>query len=623
MGVFLLFFILLAFSIALSIIIKKEISETIFLSLIGTLALLYILGILNLLHCSLVIIIGLSIIAIVFDLYYLIKHPDFIKTYLLKPALLFYFLVFAFALIFFHNSFLKSWDEFTHWALYAKNIYMYDRLTGVEFTSTNNGYPPIATLLQYIIAKLENGFTEANLYRSNFLFCSISLIPVLKNTSFKKPVQMLIMFFIIVCAPLLLFTNYYGTIQVDILLAMLSTSIIMKLYMEEVSLFNWMYMFLISSVLVLVKEFGLILTGIFYIVLVIDILFIRRKKYIDYYNNNIKHNPLKLLLVLVLFLIPIITRVSWSLYLNAQTVTSHTQMSELSYSFPSYGSYVVNYFIQKMFYVGTKIGRYVTTPIILFSLSTIILLFSIFMAKNKKIAKNLGVITGSTLIILVIYCIGLVVAYIWLFSSEEATGLASFPRYIGTILLVLMLISIFTVLIYYYNGKLKNISPLIVILLVIACLFPYGRMLYDIKNVFNDQEKLATQEEHKSADEILKDIDPDSKVYLISQGSDGYRYWYNRYYLTPIHIQQLEWALNSPNEPETRWITRKSKEEWQQELDDYDYVFVDKKDDKFIAEYSDLFIDPSSVVDAGLYKVVYVDGILKLQFVKKYYEFDS
>lgn len=624
MGIFLFLIVLLNIAIFLSIFSKKDISETLFLSLISILLFTYLLGVIDFLSISIILIGIVNMIVFLFNSWYLFQNQDFIKKYLLKPALLFIVLAFIFAFFFFRNSYLRNWDEYTHWGLYPKNIFDYDRLAGSQLTSTNNGYPPITSLLQYIVLNLDSVFKESNLYRSLFLFSTIAITPFLKYTSFKKPFKMFIFFAIIICFPQIIFLDYFTSIYVDALLAVLFASLVLKLYTSQISLFNWIYMFLIASILMLVKEFGLILNLIFYFLLMLDILFVRRSEYLSYFNSKIKVNIYKFSLVILSSISPFLLKYSWILYLGQQATESHSQLAAVSISYPEYGNEVVFNFIKSIFVVKSQIGKYEIYPIVFIIISLIILFVCKLFSKEKKDSNLINYISLSSLISFVLYSVALLLSYLFLFGEIEARGLASYSRYISTILLAVLLISVITLLIYDYKKKFKNNIPLIILMVLIILLFPFRSLKSDIGSVGqvgNDNKYLADIK-HKTADELVKEIPLNSRIYYICQGSNGFEYWFNRYYLSPNHIQELEWALCSESDNDYPWVWKKNASDWQKELLNYDYLYLERVDEKFLKEYSVLFEDPTSIINGGLYKIQKLNNNISLEFIKKYNEME-
>lgn len=126
-----LFLIIYTNSIFISNLLKKKVEQVIPISVVGMALVIYIFGLFQRLDIGVKFLELLSILATAYNVIYLI---NLIKKKKIKPAmkriitpglLVYIGLYFIFIMINKGRVF-ESYDEFTHWAVIVKNMYMYN-----------------------------------------------------------------------------------------------------------------------------------------------------------------------------------------------------------------------------------------------------------------------------------------------------------------------------------------------------------------------------------------------------------------------------------------------------------------------------------------------------------------
>ena len=118
----LLFLLMINSSTFYSIIFNKKIEQTLFLTVFSYIVILFIFGIFNVLSVGYYLILCLNAIALIFNIYKLIKNRDLFKN-ILTPGLLFFTLTYLFILYISIGRQVSVGDEFSHWGTKVKNMY--------------------------------------------------------------------------------------------------------------------------------------------------------------------------------------------------------------------------------------------------------------------------------------------------------------------------------------------------------------------------------------------------------------------------------------------------------------------------------------------------------------------
>ena len=96
-----------------------------------------------------------------------------------------------------------EWDELCHWGLFTKNMYALDQLYNVpgSTATVHPDYPPATSLFSYFGLKLGGVYRECNAYYCANLFLYCLILPVFQHFTWKKPLPLLFLFFIVFLFP--------------------------------------------------------------------------------------------------------------------------------------------------------------------------------------------------------------------------------------------------------------------------------------------------------------------------------------------------------------------------------------------------------------------------------------
>lgn len=219
-----------------------------------------------------------------------------------------------------------------------------------------------------------------------------------------------------------------------------------------------------------------------------------------------------------------------------------------------------------------------------------------------------------------IYALGLLILYLFTYSEYEAQKLASFSRYMDTIVLGVLLFDIFLVL----NPKVischtplaskcsKPAVPLACVLLLLFALCNTGNPIMDNFLLFKPHrsEVRVLRDEYHIPHAYLDQFDyKTDRIQYISQGSHGFDYHVARFNLTPVPIDG-PWSLANEPAPDDLWTAQITAEQWGQLLisKGYTYVYLFHQDEQFKSEFGELFENSEAIQDRTFYRVTISDN---------------
>ena len=496
-------------------------------------------------------------------------------------------IIYIIIIIIFKNFKFNVWDDFTHWALTVKNMITFNRLpNGPESTIFFKTYPPITGILQYSFNYYCNLFHNGNIESNSLIitsfFISTVLLSIISMKEIKKFNLKSILFVFLLLVLAILNKEVYRSLYVDSILGLMGAYII--IYFEstkynltsiKVRLFD---LVLATMFLTLVKATGSAIV-IFCLIYFIIGLFTSSDRKRD------------LVIIIFITLASQFIKKSWGHYLiktNTQEIwhTSKITISSILNIFKGNGetyqyNTIVNFFKAIL---GNSIGF---VPYIVYFLLIITVLFIKWKKDKSDITFKLLVFNS---VIMVIYPISLLLMYVFIFSAGEAENLASFSRYLSTILIFLIIIDVYFVLCEERINKNKKLFVFILIVLALSNntikKLTYGR----------SKELKKVEELRNSVTLPSQIITKNSKIYFVSQDDSGMKFWVYRYLITPIKTQNGYYTKD---------------EDILKELGDYDYLYLNNVDQSFENKYKNLFV--GKIESNKYYKINKTNNSIKLE----------
>lgn len=592
---------LLILAMALANLIRCKVESALPICTMGIIIVLYWFGFFN--HIR----VGFYFIAVWFICSLIIlriRRKLILKQDYLSLGVLYFCVVLLIAIFQNQYKFPTSWDELAQWAVSPKYLYVTDKFGA--FAGSNCGYPdypPASAIFQYAWMHIGNGFEDRRLYISMTVLLSVFLVPFLSKTYIKgKKVKNALM---CLCSYISVFAFYsyaYTSLTVDCLLGVFFAYIIYLEYWEENDLVKWIGIIFSVGILTIVKESGIIFSGVSIICIIVKEI-IEIKKF-----GLKKRNFFGIILSLIncIFL-----KWSWEYYCKINLVRK-TWNHEISNNimdniqeyqlqgFKNYFMAIFNYNViedtsQTVFHLGI-----LKVPCIIW-IALFVLTVIFLWKKLDKDFKNLYIIL---LVGLILYIVAVSKLYLTSFGEGEVACLSSFSRYLGTYFLAVYLCLMLNLIMRFRE---KYFIYILLILLPHITISETFLKEINIHNIRTEQKAYADWETFKEKICKVNDyVEVGSKIHVFNGDIVG-----SNYALTPTAVASPIWQAD-----DFSWFR-----EFAPKLG-YEYVYFDTiygtiENNEFIEKYLDIFDNIETIMDNGLYEVYYSDDIPKLKFITR------
>lgn len=604
LGVIAIFLVLFFSCFFFATYFNKKSNDTIPLTFFLIIFIMYIFGLIQLLKP------GVYIITIVFVVLFILSIVKNLKDRTMKktlgkiftPGFLIFSILFIVILFINYNKIPYLWDEFSHWAdtvkvMFTINDFGANPIGNSDFQS----YPPAMSLLQYYIMSLNFEFKDFLIFFVYQIFALSLFLPFTKKLKFKNVLAIILILGLIFVVPTIFFQDFYNSCYIDPILAMIFGYSLAVVYSKEkYDKFKILELALCLFTLVLTKDVGLLLSGILFVVVTVDLIFTKERLN--------KKEIIKILSILLLSLI--FAKGSWMMILKLyesrvvfdQPIKIFELVDELLGKTSTYRMEVIKNF-------GEALCNTTMLSISNLSFSTMILVFMVllificminFPEKDRSKFSILGIIflglLGYIFIHMILYC--------FKFSEYEALKLASFERYIGIYFqAILTFISMIFINQKKYDTLDKEILVLTFILMLTA---PYKNILSSLARRKVAASYYTATQFIDIGNELNEITNEESDIYVIIQESNGYEWYALKYYLRPNKIYRKgSWSLGNPYYEGDLWTKNIAYDEVEKAIfdSDYDYVLVYKSNDGLIDGYGDLFENKDDIKDKAIFEI--------------------
>ena len=468
---------------------------------------------------------------------------------------------------------LLYWDEFSHWGLVVKNMWILDDMPYVkESAVTFKSYPPGIALFQYFFVDLfRRGFRECLLYYAYSFMAYSFLMPFYSYA--KKNAKLIWLVFLLV--PLIFRKNYYSNILCEGMLGVLYFAMLGHGMLREEARdrrINTIYLLMLSALLPMIKSAGY---GLVLICILMHMLVWLK-------GGNKKYCWISLACVVVAS----VSRISWNLCLKCNDIDTSFYSLGFGGRTGSEIIEIIKVYLSELF-TGKKSLEETILPVVLWCVLLVIAEYILRKRGFKQMYLLVGVGT---------YLIFLIYIYIYNMSLTTALTLASFPRYIAPILLGSCMLVAFLIM-SHGNAKIKIVSCSIVILLAIP------NMKTQLYNIDETIEKTKTLQDGYYCKE-MEELTSDDRVCFIAQNTYGTPYNMAIYVNTPVHYNICKsYSIGTPSDEAdyvTQWV---SKDEFRDFIsNECEYVFIYQGNEEFVQLYGEFFRDELEA--RTLYRVV-------------------
>lgn len=537
-----------------------------------------------------------------------------IREFISLPVILFVSLA---AWTFVHSQQMRFylWDEFSGWGQFVKSMYLFDALG--PFSPAKIGFPEYLSgisILPYLTVKVGGAWDEADVYWTYQVLIIAILVSTLGMLQWKRYALNLL----VVSSTILIVTFYFNSfnsIYADPLLGLLfglgavvGTSRDIK--SNRWTLFNFAVIVCFVSA---AKEIGFIFS--FTLIFLMFIV-----NFVGSVNEKDRKIPAafhSMKLALIAALPVFIFKFAWEMILSNQVITTERSILSVLKSFllngpgdeKTYKNELTAAFLNKTFVQPlTNLNNY---PLTVISWMLVVsLLFSLLIGsmrtrdeRFRETAAYLTLIFGA-----VAYLGTLWLSYLIVFSRGEGVGGASFERYIFTYFLGILFYLNYRFIQSVYSFSTSTGLSVFTSVWVVFLMWqssPANFLTYlnnpssasdAFMSPFNDQRK------------IIRDmkLTVDDDVWVISQHTQGFEYYFLKYELLPASVGPVPWSIGSVYSKDDIWTDSKiDSRKWNELLDNYDYVYVNKVTESYVIEFGSLYVDPESLASPGYYKVVH------------------
>lgn len=602
---------------------KRKYEEMLPISCSVMVLLLFLSGLLGILEIGALLVNVLGFILYCFTGLYLIRkksYDSFIKNFF-TPGCLVSFLFLLVTCFFNVGKMAERWDEFSHWMDIVKVMTMFNDFGTCPGTdSTFLHYPPGMALFQYFLQKLYmwnggNIFSEWRVYVAQQFFLFSFLLPCARF-KWKKIWMIVFSTVTIFLCPLLFYNDYYTSVYIDAALGILSGSGFLTVFLtKDKDLFYLLRISLTCAMLVLLKDAGIVFAIILAIVYVADIVF-------AYDLMDVKR---KFFYTIVGIMSVIFPKYLWNFHLFTKNVKSSSSSINARMLFDillgndsSYRKQVLVNYYEAFLARELKLGNtgitlnYLTVAI--FFLTFLCFLVWYYEKKVRFDQKKGIVLIVGISIQFVVYIIGLCATYISNFSEYEAIRLASFERYINIVYLSSWIVLVFLALQILQDIVEKISYKQILIFSFIVILTIPIENVYRYLSRSSVRHSVSVRLSYTALVTKIMDMVPEkSKVYIISQESEGFDYWVLKFSIRPNYVNNgASWSIGESFYEGDIWTRNISPQEWKMVLmQEYDYVALYKINDYFLQHFSSLFYESDKVEENTLYRINKETGFLE------------
>ena len=528
----LIFVIIYIISIFLTILLNKKIDLVIPITIVGMILIVYVFGIFRNLNIGVKILKLITIILGIFIIYKITKSiknkktKEFFKN-IITPGIIIYILFFIINVVLNKNRLLELYDNFNHWVLIVKNMFLYNGYGILENSIISfNEYPPFTATFQYILLNFKGQYSEdVIIMAQNILYISM-LMPLFHKVEWKSGKRKL--FYIIptvILLPMFFYRYFYTDLLVDGFIGILFALGLYEIFRnDENKKYKYGILGAYVIALSLTKNIGIIF-GVLLIILEIINLIIKR-------NNKYKKDFIGILIIIIALVIFVGV---WYLLVNihnSELMWDETQKVQFD---EEYKKNVIESIIQEVFSGSKEITVQNLSTFVLFIMY---ITYSIFLYQKCKNYIKEKVRLKSMLIlmpiVMICYFLGMIYTYIYLFKPDETIILSSYSRYISCVLLAGFFLN---TIILEEIIEWKNYYIFLVIMIILTFL-PFE----DIQNRYIEFNKynisvMAKRNEYGKITKYKKQLNENDIIYIVSNKFDNlYAIALSKYEMMPIKI---------------------------------------------------------------------------------------
>lgn len=483
------------------------------------------------------------------------------------------------------------WDEFSHWGMMLKEMTRLDKFYYVETSNlmVHKDYPPIMQLFELFWIKLCGGeFNETFALRALHTFELTLFVPfvtekVAEKKNCVKSILVGVAMTLSVAFIILLFDQHgvFQTIYTDYVMAVVVAYLVVTVFVsQKVDWFEILALSIGGGFLLLLKQMGLPLY-LMILCLFVGIIIVREgRRTVDYLKSK---NKWKIMVAALMLLSPFILWFVWGRLVadvSQQFSLSSSNLKELADVLLGGGEDWQRFTAKKYLLALGEQG--ISTSYVQMSFIQGIVLFVgtmwlVWKEAKGKLDKRKMV---WTTVLLVFGALGysgvMLLLYVTSFGSYEGPILASYERYMGTYLMMLLLV-VFLVMSWHVlkEGKRGIVYLACAVLSLVIAPGAYSRLYPYIMKTDNNVWY------SNIADKLTEKLGADEKVFIIAQDKVGFNYYFE-YYATPMLANSYgyNWPIDEEVDAEEYFESVVLPQ-----LGSFNYLYVANVDEKFNDKY--------------------------------------
>ncbi len=664
MQIFIPIIVLFALSLSIFLVFKCNAIESIFISVCSCVVFMLTFTYFSKLSIALIIFCIVIILFLIFALLLSVKEKTLykkLKAFFLNPPLIAFLIAVITYIVFIRDNHIYTWDDFSHWGLAVKSIYVFDGLNitpGILQPQTLG--MPMFNAFIVSLAGYSEGYMLCGMY---FVYWSAILLPV---SDFKwTRVRSLIIYSLIMYAILIYIShqtrpNLYN----DANLAVISGSLAAYLYMRK-DFSKQNNLIFIAAIMLLphIKNVVGIVFAIFVLAIWIYFEAVNCKKS---KKDKIKTFVAALSCFVISIIICVLTKniagggsfsveEAWCDPVGS-VMGAFISPIGLILIFACAASLIVSIFskkkafLRKVFFVlfvssvailiaytylkldeGTKIliNAFLKNLLVLkindvYVYKIVAVLVILYFIVGKLLVaeaekRNYLVLSLHFLAHCILYIAIMILAYSS-FPYDRALSSSSLDRYILSFIFYII-IAVTAILLSDINilKEKKMIMPfsLIYLCAIIATIYPQPLTLFNYeKDVIYNYTYNYEAEQYGNF--IKSHTEIEDKIYIVTQGDSGHLKFLMKYASVPSYIDAEYFSLGTPKYEGDTWSVELSAEELASILisENYTHLFLYNTDEYFEDNYYALFNDSDLIGEGCLYKISTKDNEVSLEMVE-------
>ncbi len=559
-------------------------------ALLGSMLICFLLGLVNLLWLGfwVVLLAGLALMVVAARRMVRQRRLGDLFGLVTEPAVVF-FVGFSLVMRYLMRGLLfHGWDEFSHWGTALRATFEHQALSIYNPVDlVYRAYPPGLTLIEYLAVSFRGSFVEPDAIWSMQLLIAALAAAMIARVDWRRGWLALIGFAAVMMIPLAFFgLHIHSTISDPPLAALFGYALAVATFADPRRWTTWLQVALGVAGTALAKDMGALLA-----VIVIAAFWLRLREVRGIEPDVGWRRPLG---IVATGLVPaLVWRLAVALTGASSPFTSVVQDAPDGYRW----TVLMNF----RYAMGAEVmGNNLKFPLTWWEFTALIVL-GLWLA--SRLIRGTGRSVRPTAWLLLGGLLGftgfLLLSYLYVFQPAEAVTLASYGRYMGTYFAGVAWLGFAALVVWCLAGEgsrllVRSVATFLALAMGTALISwaPVGRLV----NGTTASDSQAMRASYAPALAPLEGLPPDAKIWLVVELSGGFEYWVLRHELgahrfNPPYTWNLRPSaeVNPPHSPYLR-----SPEQWAAEIteQDYDYVYVFKTSDEFVATYASLFGGP-------------------------------